>query len=71
MLCHASAIHGYRIKASDGHIGSIADLLFDDQSLVIGWLVVVTGNLLPGQQVLLPASALGIPDAGGAPGLCP
>jgi hypothetical protein len=64
MLWHASAIHGYRIEASDGHIGSVADLLFDDESWIIRWLVVDTGNWLPGRQVLLPVSALGIPDAG-------
>lgn len=64
MLWHASAIQGYRIEASDGHIGSVADLLFDDQSWIIRWLVVDTGHWLPGRQVLLPVSALGIPDAG-------
>lgn len=64
MLWHASALHGYRIEASDGHLGSVADLLFDDQDWIIRWLVVDTGHWLPGRQVLLPVSALGIPDAG-------
>lgn len=64
MLWHASAIHGYRLEASDGHLGSVADLLFDDQSWIIRWLVVDTGHWLPGRQVLLPVSALGLPDAG-------
>ena len=57
-------MHGYCIEATDGHLGSVADLLFDDQSWIIRWLVVDTGNWLPGRQVLLPVSALGIPDVG-------
>lgn len=64
MLWHASAINGYRIEATDGHIGTVSDLLFDDQSWIIRWLVVDTGNWLPGRKVLLPISALGLPDAG-------
>ncbi len=64
MLWDASAIIGYRIEATDGHLGSVSDLLFDDKSWAIRWLVVDTGNWLPGRKVLLPASALGEPDAG-------
>ena len=30
MLWNASAINGYSISGSDGHIGSISDFLFDD-----------------------------------------
>ncbi|MBC7433674.1 MAG: PRC-barrel domain-containing protein [Rubritepida sp.] len=64
MLWNASALTGYRIEATDGHLGTVSDLLFDDQSWAIRWLVVDTGHWLPGQKVLLPATALGIPDAG-------
>jgi len=64
MLWHASAIKGYRIEASDGHLGSVVDLLFDDKSWTIRWMVADTGHWLPGRKVLLPASALGVPDAG-------
>jgi hypothetical protein len=63
MLWNASTINGYTIAASDGKIGTIRDLLFDDTSWLVRWLVVDTGNWLSGRKVLLPCSALGCLDA--------
>jgi PRC-barrel domain len=62
MLWDASAINGYAIEASDGRLGTVSDLLFEDTGWVVRWLVVDTGNWLPGRKVLLPLSALGRPD---------
>ena len=62
MLWDASAINGYAIEASDGRLGTVSDLLFEDVGWVVRWLVVDTGNWLPGRKVLLPLSALGHPD---------
>jgi len=62
MLWDASAINGYAIQASDGQLGTVSDLLFEDVGWAIRWLVVDTGNWLPGRKVLLPLSALGQPD---------
>jgi hypothetical protein len=62
MLWDASAINGYVIEASDGPLGTVSDLLFDDVGWIIRWLVVDTGKWLPGRRVLLPLSALGQPD---------
>jgi hypothetical protein len=62
MLWNASAINGYAIQASDGPIGTVSDLLFEDVGWVIRWLVVHTGDWLSGRKVLLPLSALGQPD---------
>jgi hypothetical protein len=62
MLWDASAINGYAIEASDGRLGTVSDLLFEDAGWVIRWLVVDTGNWLAGRKVLLPVSALGQPD---------
>ena len=62
MLWDASAINGYAVEASDGRIGTVSDLLFNDAGWVIRWLVVDTGHWLPGRKVLLPLSALGQPD---------
>lgn len=62
MLWDASAINGYAIEASDGRLGTVSDLLFEDVSWVIRWLVVDTGSWLSGRKVLLPLSALGKPD---------
>jgi len=59
MLRNASAIHGYAIAASDGHLGTVSDFLFDDASWLVRWLVVDTGTWLSGRKVLLPAFALG------------
>jgi sporulation protein YlmC with PRC-barrel domain len=64
MLWNSSAIEGYTIAASDGDLGTISDLLFDDATWRIRWLVVDTGNWLPGRKVLLPPSVLGQLDPG-------
>ncbi len=58
MLRHKSEITGYAIHASDGLIGSVKDILFDDTTWLVRWLVIDTGNWLPGRQVLLPPNAL-------------
>lgn len=63
MLTTASEIKGYAIAARDGDLGKVSDLLFDDSSWLVRWLVVDTSNWLTGRKVLLPASALGHPDA--------
>ena len=62
MLWDASAINGYAIEASDGRLGTVSDLLFEDAGWLVRWLVVDTGNWLPGRKVLLPLSALERPD---------
>src|ERR1700738_3362520 len=62
MLWTASTIHGYAIEATDGTIGSVDDFLFSDDSWIIRWAVVDTGNWLCG----LPESVGGAhPEAGG------
>ncbi len=65
MLRNASNIEGYAIAASDGHLGTVSDFLFDDVSWLVRWLVVDTGTWLSGRKVLLPAFALGHLDAEG------
>jgi hypothetical protein len=59
MLRNASTIKGYAIMASDGHLGTASDFLFEDDSWLVRWLVVETGNWLSGRKVLLPLSVLG------------
>jgi hypothetical protein len=61
-LWNASAFNGYAIEASDGRLGTVSDLLFEDVGWAVRWLVVDTGNWLPGRKVLLPLTALGQPD---------
>jgi PRC-barrel domain len=63
MLRNASSIIGNSVKAKDGAIGSIDDMFFDDEQWILRWIVVDTGNWLPGRRVLLPPHICGIPDA--------
>lgn len=62
MLWKASALKEFKIQASDGEIGVVKDLLFDDKTWTARWLVLDTGFWLFGRKVLLPVSALGKPD---------
>jgi hypothetical protein len=62
MLRVESTLKGYAIQATDGRIGSVSDLLFDDATWKIRWLVVDTGNWLSGRKVLLHPSAIGAPE---------
>jgi sporulation protein YlmC with PRC-barrel domain len=62
MFWNASAINGYTIVETDGELGSVKDLLVDDNAWVVRWLIVDTGNWLPGRKVLLPPAVLGTPD---------
>lgn len=62
MLQVGSALKNYAIEASDGKIGAVSDLLFDDRTWTVRWLVVDTGNWLTGRLVLLHPSAIGRGD---------
>ena len=63
MVLDAGKIRGYTIAASDGDIGTVSDLLFDDDSWHIRWLVVDTGTWFTERKVLLPTSSLGFADS--------
>jgi sporulation protein YlmC with PRC-barrel domain len=62
MLLAGSALNGYTIEASDGSLGTVSDLLFDDRSWNVRWLVVNTGTWLSGRKVLIHPSAIVQPD---------
>jgi sporulation protein YlmC with PRC-barrel domain len=64
MLQLFSTLKGYRVAASDGRIGTVSDILFDDRSWKLRWLVVDTGTWLPGRMVLIHPSAIGPVDHG-------
>jgi hypothetical protein len=52
-----TTFHGAAMQATDGAIGELADLLFDDQTWQVRWLVVDTGRWLNGRRVMIhPAS---------------
>jgi uncharacterized protein YrrD len=63
MLRTASHLKGTTIAATDGGIGSVQDLYFDDDSWTVRYLMVDTGTWLPGRQVLIsPRSVLAVTD---------
>jgi uncharacterized protein YrrD len=55
MLYRLQKLLGLPIAASDGEIGKIADVYFDDHRWTIRYLVVETGNWLSGRKVLISA----------------
>ncbi len=58
MFRKASDVIGLAIAATDGKIGSVEDLLFDDRTWSVRWAVIDTGDWLPGREVLLPPDRL-------------
>jgi hypothetical protein len=65
MLRRFGDLRDYTIGATDGDIGGIADLYFDDVSWTVRYVVADTGTWLPGRKVLLsPASLRGFDAVG-------
>jgi uncharacterized protein YrrD len=58
MLRSIKQLYGDKLRASDGEIGHIKDFYFDDQSWVVRYLIVDTGEWLPGRLVLISPHAL-------------
>jgi sporulation protein YlmC with PRC-barrel domain len=58
MLFAASALRGYAIEASDGQIGTVKDILFDDTTWKVRWLDINAGSWLTGRKVLIHPSAI-------------
>ena len=53
---------GFKMAATDGEIGEVKELYFDDESWVIRYLIVETGNWLFNKKVLIAPQALLAPD---------
>lgn len=49
----ATDLLGSPIRVADGDAGTVSDILFDDQSLAIRWVVMRTGSWLSEEQVLV------------------
>ena len=65
MLRNVNDLYGASVTATDGPIGAVRDLLFDDQSWTVRFLVVETGAWLAKRMVLLWPKA--VRDSGSAP----
>lgn len=55
-------LRGFSIRATDGVIGEVEDLYFDDEDWVIRYLVVDTSSWLHVSKVLISPLAIGQPD---------
>ena len=62
MLRSIKDLEGYAISATDGAIGNVKDLYFDDRAWVVRYLVVETGAWLSSRKVLVSPIAVGRPD---------
>jgi sporulation protein YlmC with PRC-barrel domain len=62
MLRNVKQLLGFAIQATDGMVGEVTDLYFDDEDWAIRYLVVDTGNWLSGRQVLISPLAIGHVD---------
>jgi hypothetical protein len=63
MLRSLQTLQNYTMGASDGDIGHVTDLYFDDQAWVVRYLVVQTGPWLTDRKVLISPFSVGVPDA--------
>ncbi len=61
MLLSANHLVDFHIEAIDGQIGKVEDIYFDDKKWVLRYVVVDTGKILPGKQVLLSPESFGHP----------
>jgi hypothetical protein len=58
MLYRLERLFGCPIVASDGEIGLLKDVYFDDARWTARYLVIDTGDCLKGRRVLIPAIAV-------------
>ncbi len=58
MLNAFSSLKGLELHASDGRLGTVVDLLFEDTSWKVRWVVVDTGGWLNRRNVLIHPSAV-------------
>lgn len=61
MLWSTEDLRGYHVRATDGVLGHVHDILFDDSTWLLRYLVVDTGWLF-GRRVLIAAPALSAPN---------
>ena len=62
MLRSVKEMQDYVIRATDGTIGHVKDLYFDDEAWVVRYLIVDTGGWLSNRKVLISPFAIGHPD---------
>ncbi|MDQ2736691.1 MAG: PRC-barrel domain-containing protein [Pseudomonadota bacterium] len=63
MLRSVEDLDGYAIGATDGDVGHVKDLYFDDEAWVVRYFVVDTGGWLSNRKVLISPFAVGKPSS--------
>ena len=63
MLLSFSKLRGHKLHATDGEVGSVTDVYFDDATWDVRYLVIDAGTWLTGRSVLLLPKVLGSPLA--------
>lgn len=58
MLCSTQELDGVELGASDGSMGAVREIFFDDRDWVVRHLVVDTGGWLSGRSVLISPHAI-------------
>ena len=62
MLRSAKDLNDYKISATDGEVGHVKDLYFDDDAWAIRYFVVDTGTWLSSRKVLISPISVHHPD---------
>jgi len=65
MLRSLNELRHYAIYANNGKLGAVHDLLFDDQSWTVRYLMDDTGTWLPGRRVLISPTSIARVDWAG------
>lgn len=60
MLQNIQYLYGKKLGATDGDIGQVKDVYFDDKTWAIRYIVADTGSWLTGRKVLLAPAAFGL-----------
>src|ERR1035437_6312095 len=53
MLTNAAHLKGFVVRATDGELGTVDQIYFDDETWAIRYLIVETGGWLSGRRVLI------------------
>jgi sporulation protein YlmC with PRC-barrel domain len=62
MLRSLKGLKGFKVNATDGVIGTVANFLFDDKDWTIRYLVVETGGFFDDRRVLISPISFGAPS---------
>ena len=62
MQRRGSAFNGFTVEATDGHVGVVTDILFEEKTWALRWFVIDTDPWWSRRQILIHPSAMERPD---------